>query len=530
MYDLIIKEGKVVTGTGSPWINADVGIRNGKIVKVGYIKGGQADTIIYARGKYVVPGFIDTHNHSDFSIFQYPAAENLVRQGITTILVGHDGFSAAPIMSIRIDDFRKYWKQLVPNIEIRPTWTSFSEYLDSIERVKPAINIASLVGHGTIRLNVMGFENREPTKEELNEMKELARDAMREGAFGMSTGLIYPPSAYASTEELIELSKVIAEGGGIYVTHLRSESYGLFDSLKEAIRIGKEANIPVHISHHKITARELWGSSIRTLKMFEEMRKEGIDITCDVYPYTAGMTMLSAVLPKWAHEGGIKEMLSRLSNNEIRKKIIDYIESVSEGWENFIKLCGWGNIYIAQSRNRKEFEGKNIMQISNELGKDPYDVIFDLLIEDEATTTMISFRMSEKDVDRIVTHRLSNICTDSWSTSGGGKVHPRFYGAFPKVLRRYVIDMNAISFEEAIRKMTSQPAQRLGLFDRGMIVPGYYADIVVIDSAKIHDRASYDNPSLYPEGIDYVIINGEVVLENSQMTGRRPGEVLRLKH
>jgi len=526
-YDIIIRNGKVITGSGGPWIYADIGIKDGVIVKIGYLGKAMAEKVIDATGKFVTPGFIDMHNHSDHHILVYPTAESALMQGVTTIVIGNCGLSAAPVSPKTIDLYKSYWAQIAHGLTIEPTWKTLEEYVEVVKRAKPAINIVPLIGHGTVRLAVMGFESRAPTTEELDEMKKLVRESMEAGAFGMSLGLIYPPGSFASTDEIIELAKVVAEYKGLCTFHIRGESYNLINAVKEAIEVGEKAGVAIEISHHKAAGRDNWGKVKETLKMMEEARRIGIDVTCDVYPYTAGMTMLSATLPRWVHEGGVERLLERLKDPETRKKIIDFIEKEVTTWENFIKLAGWEGIVISYSKKCKECEGKSIAEICRAKGKDPYETLFDILIQDEAKTTMIIHLMSEDDVITVIKHPLSIIGSDSWITPAEGKPHPRFFGTFPRIIKRYVKELGVLRLEEAIMKMTAMPAQKVKLSDRGLIAPGFKADIVVFDYEKIEDKATFEEPAVYPTGIEYVLVNGAIAVEEGRPTGIRAGQVLK---
>jgi len=525
-YDVVIKNGKVVTGDGSPWIAADIGIRNGKIVRIGYLKSYEASKVINASGKFVAPGFIDTHNHSDLSILAYPEAPNALMQGVTTIVIGNCGFSAAPVAKETKHLLERYWSTLGP-LPIEITWSAFGEYLKKLAEARPAVNVATLVGHGTLRIAVMGFDARTPTAEELGRMKELVREAMESGAFGMSSGLIYPPGSFSSAEELVELVKVVAEYGGIYTSHIRGESYTLVEAVREAIKIGSRSGVPVQVSHHKAAGRDNWGKVKETLKIMVEARAQGIEVTCDAYPYTAGMTMLAAAIPRWAHKGGVEALLSRLRDPSTRKKIRDYIETEVTTWENFAKLAGWEGIVISYSETCKECEGRSLAEISRSWSADPYEALFDLLLRDEARTTMVVHLMCEEDVVEVLKHPLTMIGSDSWITPPAGKPHPRFFGTFPRVIKRYVKDLGVLRLEEAIAKMTSMPARKLRIWDRGLIAPGFKADIVIFDLGKLEDRATYDSPTQPPQGIEYVLVNGVIAVEEGALTKVRDGEVLR---
>ena len=525
-YDVVIKNGRVIVGDSSPWIAADVGIKDGRIVKVGYIKTYDASKVIDASGKFVAPGFIDVHNHSDLSILAYPEAANALLQGVTTVVTGNYGFSAAPVAKETKHLLERYWSALGP-LPVKITWSTFGEYLGKLEEARPAVNVATLVGHGALRIAVMGFDARVPTAEELVRMRELVREAMESGASGVSTGLIYPPGSFSSTEELVELAKVVADYGGIYASHIRGESYTLVEAVREAIEIGARSDVPVQISHHKAAGKDNWGRVRETLRMMEEARARGVEVTCDAYPYTAGMTMLAAAIPRWAHEGGVEALLSRLKDPGTRRKIRDYIETEVTTWENFVKLAGWEGVVISYSETCKECEGRSLAEISRSWGVDPYDALFDLLLRDGARTTMVVHLMREEDVVEVLKHPLTMVGSDSWITPPVGKPHPRFFGTFPRVIRRYVKDLRVLRLEEAVAKMTSTPARKLRIGDRGLIAPGFKADVVVFDLAKIEDRATYENPTELPQGIDYVLVNGVLAVEEGELTRARSGEVLR---
>lgn len=526
LYDVVIKGGKVLTGAGSPWISTDVGVKDGRIVKVGYIKNPQADVVINASGKFVTPGFIDPHNHSDLSAMAYPDATSALLQGVTTVIVGNCGFSAAPVSKKTKSLLERYWSTLGP-LPVEITWTSFSEYLQQLEKTRPAVNVVPLVGHGALRIAAMGFEARAPTTEELEAMKSMLRESLEAGAFGLSTGLIYPPGSFSTTEEIVELARVVSEYGGVYTSHIRGESYTLIEAVKEAIEVGRAAGVPVQISHHKAAGRDNWGKVRESLRLMAEARSVGVEVNCDVYPYTAGMTMLAACLPRWVHEGGVEALLSRLKDAGARKKIKDFIESEVTTWENFVKLAGWEGIVVSYSERCKDCEGKSIAEISRMRRADPYEVLFDILLEDEARSTMVVHLMSEEDVIEVLKSRLSMVGSDSWVMLPKGKPHPRFFGTFPRVIKRYVKELGVLSLEEAVRKMSSMPAEKFRLGDRGYIAPGFRADIVVFDLERVADKATFEEPTLLPEGVDYVLVNGSLAVENGSVTGVRAGLVLR---
>ena len=529
-YDLVIRNGLIVDGTGSPWFKDDIAIKNGKIVRVGKVKG-RGEVELDARGLVVSPGFIDLHNHSDLTILAYPNAESYIMQGVTTAVVGNCGLSMAPINPDKVDLLKKYLSPfLARDFDYGWDWRTLGEFYSKIEKQGTTINLVPLVGHGTIRIAVKGFDPSEPSKEELEEMKRLLRESLEEGAFGMSTGLIYPPGSYAKTEEIIELAKVVREYGGIYTSHIRNEGKYLIESVEEAIRIGEEAGIPVEISHHKASGKPNWGKVNATLRLMERARERGVEVNCDVYPYTAGSTTITALLPTWVLEGGVGKMLDRLKDREVRKRIKEEIEEDRMKGENFLKAAGWGGVLISQC-SVKEYEGKTLEEILKEKGMahDPYEGFFDWLLEIKGDAAMVIFIMDEEDVKTVLSSPLSSVISDAWATcpAAGGKPHPRAYGTFPRVLGRYVREEKLLTLEEAIRKMTSLPAGKVRLHDRGLIREGFWADIVIFDPKTVIDRATYENPHQYPEGIKYVIVNGKVVVKDGELTGERPGKVIR---
>jgi N-acyl-D-amino-acid deacylase len=521
MDDLMIKGGRIVDGTGNPWFRADVSVADGLIVEVGSLNT-EAKRIIETDGLVVTPGFIDTHSHSDLMLIAEPEARQKIMQGVTTEMIGQDGLGEAPIKDDLVEDWRRYLSGLNGDPDIEWGWRGFGEYLDAIEKARPATNVVALVGHGNVRLLAMGMENRQPTTQELKEMKGILSGSMLEGAFGMSTGLIYPPCVYADTEELTELCKVVSVHGGIFVVHMRNEGDRLFESIEEVATVGSESSVPVHVSHFKASGERNWGKVVEALEMLEKARGEGIDMTVDQYPYVAGSTFLSSLLPVWMHEGGTQRMLDRLKDEEIRRKIAEEMEEGGRG-----KNWGWGNILVTsvKTEGNRRFEGKNLEEIAEERGQGPLKALFNLIMEEENAATMVSFGMSEDDVCTVMRSPLQMVCTDGIAL---GKPHPRAYGTFPRVLGRYVRG-GVLRLEEAVRKTTSLPAQRLGLRNRGLIRPGMHADITIFDPDKIIDTATYKDPIQFPKGIEYVIVNGEITVDKGEYTGSRKGEVLRHK-
>jgi len=525
-YDLILRNGKVITGVSQTWFETDIAVRDGRIVRIGYLKNVSSDVVIDVKGKYVVPGFIDMHNHSDISIIAFPEALNSLMQGVTTIVIGNCGFSAAPVLPKSLNDVKRFWSQLSLGISVDITWNSFDEYLRTLERIKPAVNIVPLVGHGTLRINAAGFTDY-LSSEALGIMKELTVDAMKSGAFGISTGLIYPPSSYASINELVELAKIVSSYGGIYSTHIRSESHKLLDAVKEALEVGLNARIPVEISHLKAAGRSNWGKVREVIDLIKKYREYGVEVNYDIYPYTAGSTSLTALLPQPLYKDGLDKLISKLSDKEFREEVIKLVESSSD-WENLLSILRWDDIVISYSWSCKSCEGRNILELSRELGKNPYDIIFDLICSDQGRTLMVMHFMSEEDLIYGLKQPYSLIGSDSLVIPPGiGKPHPRFFGTFPRVIKRYVKDLGILSLEEAIAKMSSIPAQKLRLNDRGIIAPGFKADLVILDIKNVEDRATFEDPNNYPAGIDYVIVNGSVSVSEGEYVKIRNGEVVK---
>jgi len=534
-HDAIIRNACIIDGSGNPWFKGDLAIYAGKIAKIGRLPTQPAERTIDAQGQFVCPGFIDIHSHSDVTIPFNRLVESSVRQGITTMVVGSCGISVAPVEKKNEHLLQRYISPFLPSEQkLKMEWSSFGEYLKWQEKKGCSTNIVGLVGHGTIRIAAMGFEERRPTNAELQEMKNLVEEAMRSGAFGMSTGLIYPPGIFSETTELIELSKVVAKYEGVYFSHIRGEGATLLEAVKEAITIGEEAGLPVQISHHKAAGKVNWGKTVETLKMMEEARERGVDVTFDQYPYSAAMTTLATLLPPWAHEGGMEKTLERLRNPSQREKMRKDIEQGILGWQNWIGDCGWDNITVSSvvTERNKPLEGKNLAEIAALRKKDEFTALCDLLLEEQGNATMVMHAMNEEDVRRVMKHHLQMIGTDAWSVApygvlGGGKPHPRFYGTYPRVLGKYVREEKVLTLEEAVRKGTSFPAQRLQLEDRGMIREGFWADLVIFNPARILDKATFTDPHNYPEGIEYVLVNGEVVLEKESHNGKLAGKILK---
>jgi len=520
-YDILIENGFVIDGAGNPWFKADVGILGDLVESVGNLRSADARRRINARGLVVAPGFIDIHSHSDFTVLVDPRVESKVRQGVTTEVVGNCGTSAAP-MSQEVRAYReRYMREPFPS---EPRWETMEDYLNLIDERGASFNIVALVGHGTVRQNVMGFEMRAPTDSELRGMKRLVAEAMKDGAWGMSTGLIYPPSCYADTSEIVELARVLPEYGGVYFSHIRGEGETLLDAVKEAIEIGESAGVSVEIAHFKASGRRNWGKTVESLRLIEEARNRGTDVTFDQYPYIASSTGLTALLPHWSQEGGVERLIQRLRDPVERLKIADGIES---------DVRDWNNVVISSAGKHPQYEGKSLSEIARTEKKDPVDAAFDLLIAEETRVGVVLFEMDEEDVRRVMSSPYMMVGSDGRAVAprgslGTGKPHPRYYGTFPRVLGHYVRE-KVITLQEAVRKMTSLPAQRLGLRDRGLLREGFKADITIFDPNEIRDEATFTDPHRFPSGIPYVIVNGTLVVDEAAHTGALAGRALRKK-
>jgi N-acyl-D-amino-acid deacylase len=527
MYDLLIRSGKVVDGTGNPWFKGDVAVAGASIAAVGRVTG-EAVRVIEADGLCVCPGFIDVHAHGDFTPFDKTVVDYKLRQGITTEVNGNCGFSAAPTHPSTVGLVRGYVEGFIaPEHGVPWNWQSLGEYLDSIAQAQLAINIAPLIGHGALRAAAMGYEQRAPSAAELDKMKALMRESMQQGAFGLSTGLVYVPGIYAQTDEIVDIAKVAARYGGLYATHMRNEGERLFEAFDEAIQIGRRAEMPVQISHHKAAGKPNHGKIRATLKRLEDERTQGLDLTVDQYPYTAGSTTLASVLPPWVQVGGVPKILERLGDPATRREIRAAMTADPQHGENMIRGCDWDEILIAsvKSARNKLCEGKSLQQIAQMRGEEPLESVFNLLVDEECAVAMIMFTMAEEDVRTIMRHPATMIGTDGiWSH---GKPHPRIYGTYPRILGTYVRHERLLSIEEAVRKMTSFPAQKFGLWKKGVVRQGMDADLVIFNPDTIAERSTFQDPHQYPAGLPYVVLNGQVVVDQERYTGKLAGQVVK---
>ena len=529
-YDLLIRNGRIVDGSGRAGYNADVAIKGDRIVKIGKLSQATATRTIDAQGLVVAPGFIDMLGQSETYLLIDPRAMSKVMMGVTTEITG-EGESIAPINERQIKEQEDFLRRYNLTID----WRTLDEYFKRLEKQGSGVNIGTFVGATQVREYVIGYDDRPPTAPELEQMKKLVADAMRDGALGVSTSLQYVPARFAKTSELIELAKVASQYGGIYATHQRSEANTMDASLDEVFAIAEQAKIPVEIWHLKTAYKKNWGRMPQVLARIKQARDRGLDVTADIYPYIAGSTALSACLPPWALEGGTDKMLTRLRDAETRQRLKKEISEEQTTWENiYLGSGGPSGVLIGSVVNRElePMQGKRISGIATEQGKDPLDVVFDLILADHGQTGAIYFMMSEADMRAAMASPYVTFCTDSGAraTDGplaGSKSHPRGWGTYPRILGRYVRDEKLLSLESAVHKMTGASAARVGLRDRGLIKEGMFADITVFDPGKVLDVATFESPNQYPTGIEYVLVNGKVSVDHGQHTSTLAGRVLR---
>lgn len=529
MNRILVQSGMIFDGTGSPAYKADLLIEDQKIARIAKNIPVQNDMqCINADGLFVAPGFIDTHSHSDLDVLLHPRVLPKIMQGITTELLGQDGVSMAPLPKEYISDWRKNLAGLDGDSdEIDWGYETTENYLKMIEQARPGLNEAYLVPHGNIRMEAMGLGNRLPTDEEIEKMMAITRREMEAGAMGLSTGLIYIPCAYSESKEIIAMCKVVAEYDGIFVIHQRSEADTILDSMQEVIEIGRKSGVKVHWSHFKVAGKKNWDKIDAVLRLLEEAKQEGITVSFDQYPYVAGSTMMGAILPPWAHDGGTNQLVKRLKSPDERAKMRHDMENGIHGWDNFIDFAGFDNIYTTSVKTQKNAAavGLSLTEYAQQQGKEVYESTFDLLMEEENAVGMVDFYGTEEHVKRFMKRPEMNVCTDGLLCPG--KPHPRLYGSFARVLGKYARDENVFSMEEAIFKMTGKPAAVMGLTDRGLLKKGYFADVTIFDGGVIIDKGTYTDPIQYPAGICHVIVNGVPAVLNGTHTGALAGRVLR---
>jgi N-acyl-D-amino-acid deacylase len=528
--DVVITNGHIIDGTGSPWYSGDIGIRDGKIVKIGNLSNAARKRTIDAQGKVVAPGFIDLLGQSEMTILVDPRLPSKIYQGITTEITGEGG-SAAPLNDAIIRaDTASY-----QHLKITPDWRTLRQYFARLEKQGIGINLASFVGATQVRRMVLGDEDKAPSSEQLEQMKGLVRDAMHDGAVGVSTSLEYAPAPYAKTDELIALAGEAAKFGGIYATHMRNESDSVLQAIDEALRIGREAHIPVEIWHLKVAGKQNWGRMPEVVAKISSARAQGMDVSADTYAYPAWFNSFSAFIPPWAHDGGDAKLIQRLQDPATRARIRKDMMTPSTDWDNeWQEIPGPEAVMIGVVQNPKlvSLQGKTLADVAKLWKKDPIDALFDLLVEDQAFTSVAVFGMSEPDVALALQQPWVAVDNDSSGTSPQGLLgeehpHPRAYGTFPRILRKYVREEKKLTLEDAIRKFSALAAQRMHLSDRGVLKQGMWADIVVFDPATVRDLATFENPNQLSQGMTYVLVNGVPVIEQGKMTGALPGKVVR---
>src|SRR5437773_255937 len=528
-FDLVITNGHIIDGTGSPWYSGDIGIRAGEIAAIGNLTDQPRTRTIEAQGMVVAPGFIDMLGQSELTILGDPRLPSKIYQGITTEITGVGGSPAPLNDSIIQAEQTKY-----AHYQITPDWRTLRQYFARLEKQGMGINLASYVGATQVRRMVLGDEDKQPTSAQLEQMKDLVRQAMRDGAVGVSTSLEYAPAPYAKTEELIALAREASKFAGIYATHMRSESDAVLTSIDESLRIGREAHIPVEIWHIKVAGKNNWGRMPEVVEKINAARAQGVDVTADTYAYPAWFNDFSAFIPPWAHDGGDAKLVERLKDPATRARIRKDMMTPSKDWDNeWQEIPGPESVLIGVVQNPKllPLQGKTLAEVAKLWNKDPIDALCDLLIEDNAFTNVAVFGMSEPDVALALQQPWVSIDNDSSGTSPEGILgkehpHPRAYGTFPRILRKYVREEKKLTLEDAIRKMSASPAQRMRLTDRGVLKTGMWADVVIFDPARVRDLATFENPNQLSEGMQYVLVNGVPVIDEGKMTGALPGKVL----
>ncbi len=546
MYDITILNSDVIDGTGLPAYRADIAIKGERIAAIGKFKG-ESKRKINARGLTVIPGIIDPHSHADLILPLTPEKQiELMRcklaQGITTTIIGNCGLGCAPVANNNSETILRAINAWMTPEVVEWKWRTVGEYLDRIESNGLAMNIATLAPHGPVRISAMGLAKGSPTKYQMKRMRDMVERSMRDGALGLSTGLIYPPGMYSDTIELKELAKVVADYDGVYTSHIRGSSELLIPAVKELLEIAEDTGVRVHHSHNEAVGRDHWEKIDRVLAMEEEAERDGARVSFDMFPYTAAATMMIAIYPPWALEGGVDKLIERLLDQNTRRRIKRDIEGKKPSWppwrehgwpHNLVRATGWDAIIIGyvESRRNKRYERRSLAELARLTSKDPFDAITDLIVEERGQVSMLIFEISgDRDERELLTkyarHRLSAFCTDA-EDYGRGSPHPAAYGAFPRILSRYVREDRSITLEEAVRKMTSYPALIFRLKDRGVIRPGAFADLTLFDPNRINDRASFEKPRREATGIAFVIINGHVTFENNQTLDNLPGSVIR---
>lgn len=530
MLDLIVRNGRVVDGTGNTWFFGDVGVKNGIIAHVGKVDQESRESID-AQGQIIAPGFIDGHCHSDLLILDQPCTDIKLQQGVTTEVVGNCGLAPAPYFKQTAELLQTYIEPVVGKTSWPWQWETIAEYMDVLAKSNPSENVSTYVAHGALRISVMGFVNRPATAEELNQMKFMLEEGLKAGAIGLSIGLLYAPGSYTSREELAELCKVVAKYNGLLSTHIRGEGNNLLPSVQEVIWIAEQSGVSLHVSHLKAAGKINWGKAQQALELIEDARSRGMDVTCDVYPYSAASTSLTTVLPPWILEGGIAATLERLKDSSVRSKVKAELQREQDDWDNLVASTGWQSVYISAvvTEANRPLEGKHILEISEMWGCAPEEVVFDLLLQEDGKISIVFFSMSDEDVSQVIRYDKSIVISDSLGCVTG-KPHPRSYGSFPRLFAKYVREDKLLTLEQAVRKVTSFPVQRFKLGKRGLLVPGYQADITVFNPDTIQDGATFQDPMTHPSGISYVIVNGQTTVAHKRHTQARAGALITAQH
>ncbi|MFB6174042.1 MAG: amidohydrolase family protein [Halobacteriales archaeon] len=526
MTDLLVENARVVDGTGAPWFRGAVAVEDGRIAAVrrGEGEGADAARTIDADGSIVCPGFVDPHSHSDLMALEDPLLAPKLRQGITTEVLGQDGFSMAPLRG-DTDEWAEHVSGLAGDADVDWEWSSLGEYLDALEAGGLGPNLATHIGHGTVRYAVMGMADRAPEDDELDRMADLVTAGLEDGALGFSTGLVYAPQVNADTDEVRALAERLAPYGRPFVAHIRSEGRWLWSALDEFVDVGATAGVPLHLSHYKVAGAEQHGKAGRANGLLEAARERGIDITAEAYPYTAGNTVLATVLPPWVQADSPAAARERLADPEARERIRRDIEGWRiEGWENPALRTGWGNIEVRGLEANPAYEGRSVAEIAADRDQDPVGAACDLLLAEGLDLSIIAHAMAEPDVREILDNERVCLCTDGLF---GAAPHPRTYGAYPRLLGHYVREENLLTLEAAVRKATSLPARAMGLDGKGLLRPGMDADLVVFDPVAVGSPATFAEPTREPRGIEAVVVSGEVVVRGGDLTGARPGRALR---
>jgi len=526
MFDLILKGGTIYDGLGIIPKYADIGIIKDKIAFIGNIEDECAHQIINVSGAVVSPGFIDLHSHADFALINSPMSQPKVLQGVTTEVIGNCGFSPAPTSK---ETYKLLQKSLLPILGTMKRclrFETFSDYLSALSLIKTSVNVVSLVGHGTLRVMAMGFKRDIANEHQMELMKAAILESLDSGAIGLSTGLIYAPACYSNVKELEEFCRILADNDKIFAIHLRNESNMLFESVKESIELAKRTGVHLHISHLKISGEANWNQVDKILDLIDSARQKGVKVTCDQYPYVAGSSTVNVLLPQWALEGGVQEMVKRLKRKDVRERIKKEFETGIEGWDSLVKINGWDNIVLSYINNDflKKKEGLTLKEISDSFGEDPAEVLFNIITESKGGASIIVFQQSEENLKEIMKKNYVAIGSDGLHT--GEKPHPRLYGTFARILDKYVREQKILTLSEAIKKMTSLSADIIGLSNRGRIKEGCYADLTVFYPDLVKDTASFSDPTRHPKGIKAVIVNGTPVVLDGRHTGARSGQII----